>query len=688
MSLYCSQGHENQVGSRFCQQCGEKLVAVMGEIQPGVILGDRYLIVRELGHGGFGRTYLAEDTNRFRELCVLKEFAPQIQEAEALQKAEELFEREAGVLYKLQHSQIPRFRELFRVHLQSKDSLFLVQDYIEGQTYHALLEARKLQGYYFSEAEIIQLLLQILPVLGYIHASGVIHRDISPDNLMQRSGDGLPVLIDFGGVKRVAAAVASQFSQSGNSVPTRLGKAGYAPNEQMQSGAVFPHSDLYALAVTALVLLTGKEPQELVDSYTLSWTWRSVINVSPGLAAVLDKMLARLPGDRYQSAYEVLQALNWGAVPPIATPTQPPNYYPQPERTLAVAPQFPVNSPLGRTDLPTMPPAHTTRSSGSGFWRIPIVLLLIAGTAGLGWWGTRSWLQSRSGEPTPQPTASVTQAPVEPETSYSPEEQARKKALGDRRQALGIDYQFYIQLVNQLFYEQFPEQQGRVLTEDPKDAALRTEWDNTASQLLDKLEGLSTESRSRLGKYSQANLDQWKADVNKLRLGSAALYDLADIKFFRLFPDQRGRDFLNQPIGQVWQGVVADQLKALQAGTTLERIEFVPGTNGRQLNGSLKPGEGKAFVAQLTKEQLLQLNLDVPDRSTLLSIYPPKAPPILLEDSPETRWSGKLPQSGYYEVVVVSTASSAIDYQLEIIAADAPPSETPSPSPSPTPSPD
>lgn len=681
MSLYCSQGHENQIGSRFCHQCGEKLVATLGEIQPGVILGDRYLIVQELGHGGFGRTYLAEDTNRFREQCVLKEFAPQLQEAEALQKAEELFAREAGVLYKLQHSQIPRFRELFRVHLHGKDSLFLVQDYIEGQTYHALLEARKLQGYCFSEVEVMQLLLQILPVLGYIHASGVIHRDISPDNLMQRSSDGLPVLIDFGGVKRVAAAVASQFGEFGNSVPTRLGKAGYAPNEQMQSGAVFPHSDLYALAVTALVLLTGKEPQAMIDSYNLTWTWRSFINLSPGLAAVLDKMLAQLLGDRYHSAYEVLQALNWGAVPPpIATPFQPPNYSPPPDRTLAVAPQAPVYSPTsGKTDVLPLPPAQATPANRSGFWRIPIALLLITGTAGLGWWGTRSWIQSRFEKPTPQPTASVTQAPVEPETSYSPEEQARKKALGDRRQALGIDYQFYIQLVNQLFYEQFPEQQGRTLTENPKDTALRAEWDRTADQLLDKLENLSTEARSRLGKYSQANLDQWKADVNKLRLGSAALYDLADTKFFRLFPEQRGRDFLNQPIGQVWQGVVADQLKALQAGTTLERIEFAPGTNGRQVNGSLKPGEGKAFVAQLTKDQQLQLNLEAPDRSTLLSIYPPKAPPILLEDSPETRWSGKLSQSGYYEFVVVSTASTAIDYQLEIIAADAPPIETPQP---------
>ncbi|NEN98325.1 MAG: serine/threonine protein kinase, partial [Moorea sp. SIO3I7] len=112
----------------------------------GKILGGRYRILRELGHGGFGRTYLAQDLNRFNELCVLKEFAPQVQGNHALQKAEELFEREAGVLYRLQHPQIPQFRELFQVQQQDKGTLLLVQDYVEGQTYRALLEARRPQG--------------------------------------------------------------------------------------------------------------------------------------------------------------------------------------------------------------------------------------------------------------------------------------------------------------------------------------------------------------------------------------------------------------------------------------------------------------------------------------------------------------------------------------------------------------
>ncbi|WP_375507108.1 protein kinase, partial [uncultured Nostoc sp.] len=326
--IYCSQGHENSPGSRFCLQCGEKLLdtPMSYSIQPGLTLSDRYVIVRQIGQGGFGRTYLAEDVNRFRELCVLKEFSPQVQTAYVVQKAEELFEREASVLYKLQHPQIPRFRELLRMNLGGKEYLFLVQDYVEGETYNSLLNTRLQQGLRFTEAEVRQLLLSILPVLEYIHSIGVIHRDISPDNLILRTVDKLPVLIDFGGVKQVVATVASQYYQPGmvasSPSPTLLGKVGFAPPEQMQTGLVSPHSDLYALAATMLVLLTGKQPQELIDTYNLTWQWRREVSLSPILGQVLDKMLSARPSDRYQSAHQVLQAIN----PPPAN--FPPTQYP------------------------------------------------------------------------------------------------------------------------------------------------------------------------------------------------------------------------------------------------------------------------------------------------------------------------------------------------------------------------
>ncbi len=323
-TVYCTKGHDNQDSNRFCQICGEKLnpPTPQNTLVAGKVLEDRYRIVQQIGQGGFGRTYLCENLTRFNEPCVLKEFAPQVQGTYALDKAKKLFEREASVLHNLAHPQIPRFRELFELKTGSH-GLFLVQDYVAGQTYRYLLAARQNQNRLFTEDEVRQLLTDTLPVLEYIHSLGVIHRDIAPDNLMLRSSDNLPVLIDFGGVKQIA--VNAEIQATGNTeVPTCLGKVGYAPHEQMQRGTVSANSDLYALAATCLVLLTGKEPTELIDPQSLTWNWRSIINLESNLGPLFDKMLQPNPVARFQSAGEVLGALKQQVPTPKMPITQPP----------------------------------------------------------------------------------------------------------------------------------------------------------------------------------------------------------------------------------------------------------------------------------------------------------------------------------------------------------------------------
>jgi serine/threonine protein kinase len=278
------------------------MVETSSKLPNGIILGDRYVIIKQIGQGGFGRTYLAEDTHRYREKCVLKEFAPLVETEADLEKAEELFEREAGILYQLKHDRIPQFKALLRTQVNRKQLLFLVQEYIEGKTYYDLLhESGK-----FSEAEITNLVIELLPVLDYIHQENLIHRDISPDNLIYRRADNKPVLIDFGCVKLAANAV----SRSQGFSVTLIGKKGYAPEEQMRSGNAFPNSDLYSLAATAIVLLTGKSPDSLYDSYQGKWLWEQEAKVSSHLSKVLNKMLAYNPRDRYQSALEIAEALN------------------------------------------------------------------------------------------------------------------------------------------------------------------------------------------------------------------------------------------------------------------------------------------------------------------------------------------------------------------------------------------
>lgn len=671
-SLYCSHGHENPLANRFCSQCGEKLNHPVNQ-EPQA---SRYRVIRELGHGGFGRTYLAEDLNRFNEPCVLKEFAPQVQGTHALQKAAELFEREAGVLYKLQHPQIPKFRELFRVKQQNQGRLFLVQDFVAGQTYRALLDVRKQQGLRFTEVEVIELLRQILPVLGYIHSLGVIHRDISPNNLMRRDRDGLPVLIDFGGVKQVAATVASHFMPSSPAIATRLGKFGYAPHEQMQSGMIYPNSDLYALAATALTLLTGKEPQQLIDSPTLTWNWQQEITLSPTLSRILAKMLQSVPEARYQTAGQVLQALTPQPPPVAYSPPQPP--FPQTQATVAVTPG----------QIPAQPEASSSPSTETSSWnstpplgwlgKLMLVLVLIVGAGGFGWWAGNLWIKSQiqqqpQNEEFENPTFSSDNNSSEAESSseFSSEEQQRKQTLRQQRINLGIDYNIYVALVNEVFWNQYPEQRGKQLGTGSEDEKLREEWDAIATNLLTQIEelDLSGSARQQIGNYGEEDRDRFKAQANELHISSRSLYDLADAKFFKYFPEQQGKDFLNQPFGQLWHAIISDTLKALKSGDSLKQIVFESGTTSKQLSGILKSGEGKVFIAELSEGQTMKVNLST-DENALFSIYSPTGNTKLMEDSRDREWSGLLPESGYYEFAIVSNSSEPIDYQLELTVED------------------
>ena len=271
-------------------------------ISIGTLLQKHYRVVQLLGQGGFGRTYLAEDQGRFNERCAIKEFVPVQGESGFSDKATQLFQREASVLYQISHPQIPQFRATF----EEEERLFLVQDYVEGPTYHEVLKQRREQGRAFSETEVRQFLQQMLPVLAHIHAKGIIHRDVSPDNIILRRQDGLPVLIDFGVVKEVVTRMQMDGVASH---ATTVGKAGYAPSEQMQTGRAYPSSDLYALAVTAIVLLTGKEPQNLFDDVNAVWKWQALATASPQLATVLNKALSYRAGDRYQSVKDMALAL-------------------------------------------------------------------------------------------------------------------------------------------------------------------------------------------------------------------------------------------------------------------------------------------------------------------------------------------------------------------------------------------
>ncbi len=443
-------------------------------VTPGSILEKRYRIIRELGRGGFGRTYLAEDINRYNEHCVLKEFSPVVHSP----KAAELFDRESSILYSLQHPQIPRFRELLRTDIGGNPSLFLVQDYIKGQTYEEILISRQQQGKNFSEAEVTQLLFQLLPVLEYIHSKNLIHRDISPDNIIQHDVDKLPFLIDFGSVKQIAANAVLQFNGQSD---TAIGKQGYSPMEQMRQGKVSPASDLYALAVTALVLLTGKKPQKLYDVNQKSWDWRTHLSVSQNLGMVLDRMLADRSGDRYQSAKEVREALKdpkLSQIGNIISQMVTMNFVGRPFKNItqtATNNHTPVQQNpqiVKNINIFKLIPWKAVAS-------LSVVLLP----------GMLAFSVVKTGFTLPKlpELPKFPELPQFPNTSVDAEI-VRQEKIGKRRKNLNIEQDIFYNRVDELFYNKYPELQGRTLTDKPEDAEIRQKWCEVAEDFLDNLE--------------------------------------------------------------------------------------------------------------------------------------------------------------------------------------------------------
>jgi len=555
MHVYCSQKHQNQQNQRFCTQCGELL-----PLPEGQVLANRYRIVQPLGQGGFGRTYLAEDISQSHKKCVVKEFAPQVQQPEQLQKAKELFDREAKVLAKLRHTQIPGFHQTLQVRLGNQEYLFLVQDYVAGETLATLLDTGKI----FSELEVQTLLQQILPVLAYIHSQNVVHRDISPDNLMWRSYDSVPVLIDFGGVKQLAATPFFWFNQ-GSFLRTSLGKEGYAPEEQLRNGQVYPCSDLYSLAVTTLVLLTGREPKELYDGYQGTWRWEDVIKVSPALEIVLKKMLADNPRDRYQTADEVLKALSIVAKPKVA------NTYISRLRTMVAAPKSqPRKSQLQQKNQQsaTIIFPSWVRPLGLSFAATSAVVLVGTGT----WALVNTVIRAIPPIPSlPSLPTSQGQGEDKPSRTANVDEATRIKEIVQRRQALELAEVYFNDTVNDIFYQKNPRYLGRSLSQKKEDKPLRDEWQNSAEQLLDGIEkaNLSSAARRRLGKYSQTDGARWRRQASRGQLGNYTPEKLTteiDKKFARLFPNVDANNLNERTLGQIWYGLAGDRVEQLQKG--------------------------------------------------------------------------------------------------------------------------
>lgn len=279
------------------------------------VLDLRYKIIQSLGRGGFGKTYLAEDTKRpHNPKCVVKQLNPGIEDPKFLETARRLFTKESETLEKLGvHDRIPRLLANF----EQDGEFYLVQEYIEGQTLGQELNP----GEIWTEDRVIDLLTDCLQIIDFVHSQGVIHRDIKPDNLIRRQADNKLVLVDFGTVKEV---VVSQTQAIASTVA--VGTRGYMPTEQARGKPRFT-SDIYALGVIAVQALTGVHPIQLQEDENGEIIWQSQAQASPKLKETVAKMVRYHFKDRHQSATEVLQDL--GSLQQPAVPqTQAVKYTP------------------------------------------------------------------------------------------------------------------------------------------------------------------------------------------------------------------------------------------------------------------------------------------------------------------------------------------------------------------------
>ena len=299
--ITCSQKHQNISTNNFCTDCGEKLLKPSNLftlnysdkiLTEGDVLKEQYKIIKKIGLGGFGNTYLAEDLHLpSGRKCVVKEL--KYQDRNIIR----LFEREAKILEYLgeKTKQIPKLYAYF----QQYNSFYLVQDYINGIS----LDQEICTGNQMSELEVKQFLYEMLKILNLVHENYIVHRDIKPGNIM-RKVEGDLVLIDFG----IAKQISNINNQPGNL--TKVFTPGYAPPEQM-IGHVYFNSDIYALGMVCIQALTGLSSEELLyQIYHNIQKYIKSLPISEQFRQILQKMIAYNWQERYQKASEVLLDFN------------------------------------------------------------------------------------------------------------------------------------------------------------------------------------------------------------------------------------------------------------------------------------------------------------------------------------------------------------------------------------------
>jgi serine/threonine-protein kinase len=444
------------------------------------------------------------------------------------------------------HPQIPRCGE----QLELDGALWTVRDWQEGVSYAQLLQQREQRQMLFGPGEVLLLLRQLLPVLAVVHGRGLVHGDVNPRNLLRRSADGLPVLLDFGLV------------QAEGEDPLAGATPGYAPRAQGRGETCAAWMDLHGLGVSSLVLLTGQPPEQLLSPFGESWCWPEQLQLTADFKEVLQRLLSEDPQRRFADAVSALALLKSVPMPEQSGPIA------RADRTVPLAP---VASAAAEPALPSLTPAASPsrrlsrveeRDLGAEgrLWPVVVALALSAlvGSA-IGW-----FLLSRNASVGKAPSTATDVVGQPQPASLPPAEVDERQQLLSRLRALQVDRAWFLTLVNTAVLDRFPERGGRLPSDDLEDAPLRRVWNELAEDWLARIEQLPPALRSRLGSLKQADWSEQRAGLVKQGVTPRAVEQLVSAGARDLLPgDARGRQ-PQEPYRQLWYAAAIESLRDVQ----------------------------------------------------------------------------------------------------------------------------
>ncbi|WP_310481421.1 protein kinase domain-containing protein [Chamaesiphon sp. VAR_48_metabat_403] len=273
----------------------------------GTILHSHYQIVKVLGIGKSGTTYLAKDLDLIDSpFYIVKKIQTINIDPTDISLADKIFEIKGSIAYEVgKHPQIPTLFSKFT----ADDARYLVREYIDGEP----LSQELTLGVIWSQTQVFDLLIELLGILNFVHGFGYIHQDINPHNIIRRYEDGRLFLIGFGCVQDLGNLGQNLPGEE----PKNINDPSYVPYEQEQNVSKI-NSDIYAIGAIAIQALTGRYPIEK-DAYSYELKWRDEVTIDPRLVTIINKMVRPDYRNRYQSASEVLEALTSYASTQIPT---------------------------------------------------------------------------------------------------------------------------------------------------------------------------------------------------------------------------------------------------------------------------------------------------------------------------------------------------------------------------------